>query len=237
MAAKHPDYVTEYIVKNYISKTAAEIVDDVMRLYNYKLTENGIRVWISKHGYAKSNSYSEDEELWIINNASNYINSVDMANDFNIMFKKQIKSGALNKKLHALLPDFNFGHSGGRKVGEGFTVMAKPIGSERFTGGYWFIKINNKPISKNYSTEDLRTNWVAKHRYIWELVNNKKVPKGHKVIFLDGDRNNFNSDNLYCIPMKIHAMMIRNDWFTDNRENTLTAIKLCELQFALKERR
>ena len=89
MAAKHPDYITDYIINNYISKTAAEIVDDVLNMYDYKLTENGIRVWISKHGYAKQNSYTEDEEMWIIDNAPKYINSVELADAFNIMFKKQ----------------------------------------------------------------------------------------------------------------------------------------------------
>lgn len=37
------------------------------------------------------------------------------------------------------------------------------------------------------------------------------------------------------LPRKINTVMNCNSWFTTNRENTLTAIKWCELFYALKE--
>ena len=118
-------------------------------------------------------------------------------------------------------------------MGFGSSVTASPIGSECWRGGYLYVKIANNPLPKHFSTKDLRKNWVAKHRLIWEKERGK-IPKGGIVIFLDCDRTNFDIDNLYCTNKKITTAMIRNKWFSENGELTLTAIKWCELLYALR---
>lgn len=75
--------------------------------------------------------------------------------------------------------------------------------------------------------------WLPLQKKIW-IDHYGKVPKGKMVIFLDGDRNNFDIDNLYCIDRKISAVMASNNWYTSSREHTLTAIKWCELYYAMK---
>lgn len=55
------------------------------------------------------------------------------------------------------------------------------------------------------------------------------------VIHLDGNKLNCDIDNLYCIPKKFRALMNKNHWYTDSREHTLTAIKWCELYYALRK--
>lgn len=47
-----------------------------------------------------------------------------------------------------------------------------------------------------------------KHRYVWESHNKKKVPKKHKIIFKDGNTQNFEISNLECISYK--ELMLRN---------------------------
>lgn len=93
----------------------------------------------------------------------------------------------------------------------------------------------DKPLPKKFTVDQLRENWVQKHRLVWESVHGK-IPKGKLIIFLDGDRSNFDPDNLYCIDRKLTTVMIRNNWFTTDRGHTLTAIKWCELFYARKER-
>lgn len=63
-----------------------------------------------------------------------------------------------------------------------------------------------------------------------------KVPKGKMVIFLDGNSENLSIENLYMIDRKISAILAKNGWYSQNAEQTLTAIKWCELYYALKER-
>lgn len=73
----------------------------------------------------------------------------------------------------------------------------------------------------------------VKRRYAYEQAYGK-IPKGHRIIQLDGNKMNCELDNLYCIPAKYIPFINKNHWLTDSREHTLTAIKWCELYYAIK---
>ena len=73
-----------------------------------------------------------------------------------------------------------------------------------------------------------------KNRYIYKQEYGSIPPK-HKIINLDGNPYNLDINNLYCIPSKFIPLINKNHWLTDSRENTLTAIKWCELYYALNK--
>ena len=103
--------------------------------------------------------------------------------------------------------------------------------SER-KNGYLWVKVNDvKGSRKDRSTSE---NWIQKQRLVWSQTYGE-IPKGHQIVFLDQNRSNFDIDNLYCLNQCAMTRMIRNGWFTTDRELTLTAIKLCELHHALNE--
>lgn len=77
---------------------------------------------------------------------------------------------------------------------------------------------------------------VPKRRYVWEQAYGE-IPEGHRIINLDGDPMNCDLDNLYCIPAKFIPLLNKNHWLVDSREHTLTAIKYCELYYAIMERK
>ena len=52
--------------------------------------------------------------------------------------------------------------------------------------GYIEIKLRDGSLNKN---------WVYKHRHIWQLAHGP-VPEGHKIVFADGNKRNFQLDNL-----------------------------------------
>ena len=63
----------------------------------------------------------------------------------------------------------------------------RPVGSERFSkDGYLEIKI-----------ADPKT-WKGAHILLWE-EHNGKLPKGHCVVFRDGDKQNIVIENLECV--------------------------------------
>lgn len=68
---------------------------------------------------------------------------------------------------------------------------------------------------------------------VWEDYYKKEVPKGKMVCFLDCNRDNIDISNLYCIDRKISAVMSKNKWWSKDKDRTLTAIKWCELYYAL----
>lgn len=180
-------------------------------------------------------AYTDAEILWIKNHIAECKNNLELAEKFNKEFNTNRSWLGLKKLKSRILPEHQYPHSGGVDKGKGFSVTARPIGSERKVGGYTYVKVGNNPISKDYTTEDIRENWVQKQRLIYER-HYGKIPPKHHIVFLDSNTDNFEIANLYCISMKAQTMMMRNGWFSENPDITLAAIKYCELQNALKER-
>lgn len=83
-----------------------------------------------------------------------------------------------------------------RKGNEPTNGKRRKLGDERTDkDGYTMVKVR-RFRDKHYSTSC----WKPKHRVIWEEANNKKLPSNTVVVFADGNRQNFDPDNLVAIP-------------------------------------
>lgn len=103
-----------------------------------------------------------------------------------------------------------------------------PIGSERFTkDGYLQIKI--KDGNKN-------NNWIVKHRLIWEQ-HNGPVPPKHRVVFLDGDKNNLDISNLELMSYGQTAIMSKKNLFYKNAELTMLGSKIANIEIRINKRK
>lgn len=71
-----------------------------------------------------------------------------------------------------------------------------------------------------------------KKRY--EDIVGEPVPEGHTVVFLDGDITNWDKSNLYHINHANWLKMYNRHLFSADPAQTLTAIKICELEEAIK---
>ena len=101
------------------------------------------------------------------------------------------------------------------------------IGDEVIRSGRPYV------ITSVERNKDLDSRIVSKRRYVYEKLFGK-IPKGHRIINLDGDAFNCEPSNLYCVPIKFIPVLNKNGWLTHSREHTLTAIKWCELYNAIK---
>ena len=94
----------------------------------------------------------------------------------------------------------------------------KPLGSERITkDGYCEIKVS-----------DTGRRWKSKHLVVYEK-HHGKVPRGSVVIFLDGDKRNFDIDNLHLVTRGQLAMLNKNSLIQKDAELTKTAINVVDL--------
>ena len=94
----------------------------------------------------------------------------------------------------------------------------KPLGSERITkDGYCEIKVS-----------DTGRRWRPKHVLNYEK-HHGKVPKGSAIIFLDGDKRNFDIDNLYLVTRSQLAMLNKNSLIQKDADLTKTAINVVDL--------
>ncbi len=90
---------------------------------------------------------------------------------------------------------FQPGHRGGRAQ-----ALWMPVGSLRINAdGYLDRKVHDGL--------PLHTRWRAEHALIWEAAHGA-IPKGHAIIFKDGDKTHVTLDNLECISRR--ELMLRN---------------------------
>lgn len=101
----------------------------------------------------------------------------------------------------------------------------RPVGSERINAdGYVEIKV-----------ADPRT-WKAKHVLLWEKANGP-VPKGHVVIFADGNQQNITLDNLLLISRRELVVMNKRGLIANNSELTKTGVMVADIYLKIGERK
>lgn len=104
-------------------------------------------------------------------------------------------------------------------------VNYRPVGSERVNvDDYVEIKVS-----------DPKT-WVGKHTYIWEEYNGPR-PKGHVIIFGDGDRHNFDINNLILVSRQQLVRLNQNGLIKNDAELTRSAIILTDIISKISEKK
>ena len=100
----------------------------------------------------------------------------------------------------------------------------RTVGSERIdTEDYTLIKIAEPK------------KWALKHRIIWEEFHKKKVPRGSVIIFADGDKTNFNIENLICVSRKELRVLNKCSLIKKDLELTKTGLNVAKIRIKLAE--
>ena len=108
------------------------------------------------------------------------------------------------------------GEKGWFKVGNK-PLNYKPVGTERVNKqGYVEVKV-----------KDPRT-WKGKHIVIWEQQNGP-VPKGHVILFGDGDKTNLNIENLLLVSRQQLSWLNKHRLIKDEVELTKTGLIVADL--------
>lgn len=102
-----------------------------------------------------------------------------------------------------------------------------PIGTVSKTKGYWQIKVADEYGKRN-------TNWMPLHHYNY-IKAYGEIPKGKVVIFLDGDSDNCDAENLKTVPQAINTLLMKKGLRSINKVMTETGIGWCELYQMLQQ--
>lgn len=104
----------------------------------------------------------------------------------------------------------------------------KPIGYERITrDGYIEVKVKMRPSRPNCND-----NFVAKHRLIWEEAHGS-IPKGCKLMFLDGNKQNVELSNLALVTNGEEAVVNRRGLKSNDPELTKVGIALAKVKISV----
>ena len=226
-----------FLKENVCKYDCVKLTDTFNKTFSTSLSVDSLRFKMSRMGLVyttKNHVYTKEEKEWIKENYDNHTYE-ELAKLFNKIFKCNVTSKKLQEVCNKQLK-LNKTNNAGRFLKKQTCINAMPIGTE-VTGsdGYTWIKINDIPYDEKKSVNQNKlNNWILKHKYIYEQ-NYGVVPDKMFVIFLDQNKENFSLDNLYCVNRKIHAVMCKNRWYTCNKDNTLAALKWCELYYALQQ--
>lgn len=137
--------------------------------------------------------------------------------------KGQFKKGHIpwNKGLHK---DLSHGKGQFRKGNR--PPRYRPVGSIRHQkDGYTYIKVADP------------NKWVLYHRFLYEKEHHCHLKRGQLVIFLDGDRSNFDLSNLMIVTRK-EAAIINHErlQIKGDKELSKSGVLVAKLKLKIKEK-
>ena len=163
--------------------------------------------------------YTAKQDKWLMENYPN-LGRVKTTEEFNKKFNTNRNSNGI--KIHCTRLGLKVSDERKREVAiENTGRYHKPGTIVKKNHGYLFIK-----------TSDGK--WEQLHRFIFSN-NVGSIPKDSIVIFLDGNKQNFEPSNLAAIPRKYSSIMTKNNFWSDFSEITKSGIKWCELYDVLSK--
>lgn len=190
--------------------------------------------------------YTDEMKQFILDNYKGRYNQ-ELADLFNQKFNtnitsRMIKSYKANNKLNSgLTGKFRKGqtpHNKGKKMPKEVyekvkhTMFAKgsvppnhrPVGSERISkDGYIEVKVAEP------------NKWRLKQRVVYEEAKGK-IPEGCTIIFLDGNKRNFDIDNLRCIT-RSELLYLNCNGLNNSNEITETGILMARLDITKNKKK
>jgi hypothetical protein len=138
---------------------------------------------------------------------------------------KQMETLLYKHKLRNGIGSFRPGHvpDNKGKTHKPWQGNYRPVLSERIINGYVEVKTGHSV-------------WERKHTAIWKTANGK-IPKGHVVIFADGNTRNFTLDNLLLVSRKELAVINRNGLISPHKGLTMTGKAIADLKMVISKRK
>lgn len=248
----HPQEVHNFIrgnVKGTTTKDLAKLVNDK---FDTAFTESSMKSYKGNHKLKSetpksrtpnqpTDRYPKEVQEFIAENhkGTSYASMAKMLNGkFNTDYtQRQIRGYYKNHSLRSGL-DFRFskGHVSPNKGKKGICAPGCEVG--------WFKKgstpVNHKPVGSEridvkqgyilIKTAEPNVYW-PKHVVVWEEAHGK-VPKGHVITFLDGDKQNVAIENLKLISLAENLELNRSKLRFADPELTQTGILITKVKIA-----
>lgn len=176
----------------------------------------------------------------------------DLTQIFNSHFKlkircSQIRAYARNHELRSGVNcQFSKGHTPFNKGKKGMGGW-KPTQFPKGHRPYNYQPVGSERVRTHHSDRTTRDDyidvkiaepnvWKAKHIIIWE-AHNGPVPKGHAIIFGDGDNRNFDPNNLILVSRKQLVVLNKKRLIQNDADLTRTSLIIADIYSKISERK
>ena len=203
------DFIKEYAPGH----SRAEITEALNKRFDANRSITSVDNYIQRNkirtGYIKGHEYTSEELVFL----RNYVPGRFLS-DITVAFNRRFDLNVNETSLAACLTRNNIKSGVARFTTDQISKRAKPIGTERKQNNYIYIK-----------TED---GWHSKQQVLYEEVYGK-VQEHSMVIFLDGNSDNFDIDNLMAIDKRINVIMNIYKLPRNSKEQTIASIQTAAL--------
>lgn len=211
----------QWVLNNFRThKDSVEMAKLFQLEFNIPMTAQKMRGLWKRLDLRKNNQhkYTKEQDAWLIKNHETKSFS-KLTKDFNDSFNCNVTKKGIEQRCYQRL---KLRYIDRERFNNKIAWNKKNIGEEHTDPkGNIYIKSDNEK-------------WILKARYIYEKYIGK-VEKGYQIIQLDGNKNNFDLNNLAKVHTKNMIMLNRNKWLGKG-EISKTALLYCELHY-LKENR
>lgn len=250
---KYTEEHIEYLRQISPGRYNDEITKMFNKKFNMNITESAIRTLKVKNSIKSNVStgkkiYTEEQLAYIRHLCKiDKITNKEITEKFNKKFstnksEKAIKAIRQKYGIYIENPEkcyFPKGHVPWNKGLKGIDIGGKetqfkkgdmppnyqPVGTERITvDGYIEVKVADPNV------------WEGKHRVIWKK-HHGSIPEGYVVIFGDGDKRNFDIDNLILVSRKQLLTLNRHGLIKNDADLTRTGVIIADLHNKMAERK
>ena len=207
-----------WLKENYGTKPNKIIVKEFNKTFNTDIKENTLVCYVSNHKIPHILScqryyrYTIEMRNWIKENISkfnSYKELTDKLNElFNTNFNYERVRELCNKRLKIKLGK-NISQYG-NKLKEEYPIGTIKTGSNGVT--YIKVKLANEEKMNKPNKGYMYPYWLPLQRYIYEKAYGK-INKDEMIIFLDGNNQNYELDNLACVTRGLLAILNKFSYY------------------------
>jgi hypothetical protein len=229
---------TEFLKKIVKGRSRSEINTLFNERFGLDLTSKQIKATIYRLGLLSgvgSNRWSDkpghrytSEEIEFLKREIKSHSYAELARLFNERFGLELSIDQIRAKIEYLgLKNGKGQHHGMRPPYTAFkkgniSWNFRPIGAEKIKqDGYVYVKVGRQ--------------WIHKNRLIWEKAHGP-IPKGHAIIFADGNKLNLVLNNLLMVSYAERAVMNRMGLISSDPELTKAGLLVARLKIVIAKR-
>lgn len=209
----------EWLIENVEKMCFKDLCDSFRTQFNKNIKDDSIRRRL-KRNYGKQTrviyKYTHDQEYFLKNNYGKY-KQKELVRIFNEKFQTNYSlSSIINEcKKNLKLPTNKY-------------YPIHEIGDETKRKGFWWVKVSDE------KGVEFPKNYELKHKIVYEKEYGK-IPDGSRIIFLDGNRENFEISNLCLLSRSEFSVIVGNGWINKNEEISLAKVNYAKLRSLLIE--
>lgn len=199
------DDIKQYISENYKGCRYKDLANKINQVFNTVLTETQVANFCCRNGFNNGCPRGGEETRFKKGNVS-WLKGKHIANVHPNFKAHQFKKGNIPPN-------------------------AKPIGTEIISkDGYVYVRVECRGTTKSGK----HITFIPKHHFIWEQKYGE-IPEGYKLIFLDGNKENFDISNFMLVSDAENLEMIRSDLRSTNSDITKAGVLVAKIDCKIRE--